>query len=82
MKDPHNHAKVGYSMIVVAGSLAAIGLLTLFIGGDVLFSDNMQRSNTIHFNECKDNDFKSEGCEKYWDRINNEISGIYVELEE
>ena len=27
------------------------------------------------------NDFKTEGCEIYWDRINNEISGIYVDLE-
>ena len=34
-----------------------------------------------HFNECKANDFKTDGCEIYWDRINNEISGIYVDLE-
>lgn len=81
MKDPHNHAQVGYSMIAVAGSLAAIGLLALFIGDDVLFSDNMQRDNTRHFNECKQADFRAEGCEKYWDRINNEISGIYVDLD-
>ena len=82
MKEPHNHAQVGYSMIVVSASLAAIGLIALFIGGDVLFADNMQRSNTAHFNECKENDFKTEGCEKYWDRINNKISGIYVDLDE
>lgn len=81
MKEPHNHAKVGYSMIVVSASLAAIGLLALAISSDVLFSDNMQRDNTEHFNECKANDFKTEGCEKYWDRINNEISGIYVDLD-
>jgi hypothetical protein len=30
MKDPHNYAKVGYSMILVAGSLAAIGIIALF----------------------------------------------------
>ena len=81
MKEPHNYAKVGYSMIVVSASLAAIGLLALAISSDVLFSDDMQRENTAHFNECKANDFKTEGCEKYWSRINNEISGIYVDLD-
>lgn len=81
MRDPHNHAHVGYSMILFSASLVAIGLLGLFIGSDVLFADNMQRDNTIHFNECKANDFQTKGCEKYWDRINNDISGIYVDLE-
>ena len=81
MKEPHNYAKVGYSMIVVAASLAAIGLIALAIGNDVLFADNIQRDNTTHFNECKKNDFKTDGCEKYWDRINNKASGIYVDLE-
>lgn len=82
MKEPHNRAKVGYSMIVVSASLATIALIALAIGDDVLFADNMQRDNTIHFNECKENDFKTDGCEKYWDRINNKISGIYVDLDE
>jgi len=82
MKETHNHAQVGYAMIMVAGSLAAIGLIALFIGGDVLFGDNIQRDNTAHFNECKNNDFKTEGCEKYHGRINSEISGIYVDLDE
>ena len=81
MREPHNYAKVGYSMIIVAASLAAIGLIALAIGSDVLFADNMQRENTAHFNECKKNDFKTDGCEKYWDRINNKASGIYVDLE-
>lgn len=81
MREPHNYAKVGYSMIVVAASLAAIGLIALAIGSNVLFADNMQRENTAHFNECKKNDFKTDGCEKYWDRINNKASGIYVDLE-
>lgn len=81
MKEPHNYAKVGYSMIVVSASLAAIGLIALAIGDDVLFADHMQRENTAHFNECKKNDFKTDGCEKYWDRINNKASGIYVDLE-
>ncbi len=82
MKDPHNRAKVGYSMILVSASLTVIALIALAIGGDVLFADNMQRENTLHFNECKANDFKTDGCEKYWDRINTPISGIYVDLPE
>ena len=82
MKEPHNHAKVGYSMIVVAASLTAIALIGIAIGEDVLFADNIQRNNTAHFNECKLNDFKDESCEKYLDRINNEISGIYVDLDD
>jgi hypothetical protein len=82
MKEPHNRAKVGYSMIVVSASLATIALIALAIGGNVLFADNMQRDNTAHFNECKANDFKTDGCEKYWDRINSKISGIYVDLPE
>lgn len=82
MKEPHNRAKVGYSMILVSASLTAIALIALAIGGDVLFADNMQRDNTLHFNECKANDFKTDGCEKYWDRINSKISGIYVDLPE
>lgn len=81
MKEPHNHAKAGYAMIAVSASLATIALIALAIGGDVLFADNISRDNTTHFNECKENDFKTEGCEKYWDRINNKISGIYVDLD-
>jgi len=77
-----NHAQAGFAMIVVAASLVAIGLIALAIGDDVLFSDDMQRSNTAFFNECKENDFKLDGCEKYWDRINNKISGIYVDFDE
>ena len=76
-----NHAQAGFAMIVVAASLAAIGLIALAIGEDVLFADNMQRDNTAHFNECKENDFKMDGCEIYWDRLNTEVSGIYVDLE-
>jgi len=68
-------------MIVVSASLAVIGLLALAIGDDVLFSDDMQRANTAEFNECKENDFKLDGCEKYWDRINSKISGIFVDLD-
>lgn len=82
MKDPHNRRKVGYSMIVVSAGLATIGLIALAIGGNVLYADNIQRENTAHFNECKANDFKTEGCEKYHSRINSEISGIYVDLDD
>ena len=82
MKEPHNHAQVGYAMIMVSASLAVIALIALAIGGNVLFGDNIQRENTAHFNECKENDFKTEGCEKYHGRINSEISGIYVDLED
>ena len=48
---------------------------------DVLYADDMSRDATAHFNECKANDFKTDGCEIYWDRINTPISGIYVDLE-
>lgn len=82
MKQERNHAKVGYSMIVVSASLAIIALLGITIGPDVLYGDNIQRENTEFFNECKAADFKAEGCERFWDRINNPISGIYVELDE
>ena len=81
MKDPHNYAQVGYSMILVAGSLAAIGIIALFTADDVLLSDDISREKTAHFDECKTNDFKTDGCEKYWDRINNKASGIFVDLE-
>lgn len=81
MKDPHNYAHVGYAMILVAASLTGIALIALAIGGDVLYADNIQRGHTAEFQECKQNDFKTEGCEKYQGRINSEISGIYVDLE-
>ena len=81
MKEPHNHAQVGYSMILVAASLTAIALIALAIGADVLYGDNIQRESTAHFEGCKADDFKPKDCEKYWDRINNEVSGIYVNLD-
>ena len=81
MKDPKNMRQVGYSMILVSASLVAVLVIGVVIGEDVLYADNMSRDNTAVFNECKANDFKTDGCEIYWDRINNEISGIYVDLE-
>jgi len=82
MKEPHNYAHVGYGMIAVAASLATIGIIALAIGGNGLLADNMQRENTHNFKECKENDFKTEECEKYVDRINNKISGVYVDLDQ
>lgn len=81
MKEPHNHAHVGYGMILVAASLTVIALVALAIGSNVLFGDNIQRANQAHFKECKANDFKTEGCEKYWDRLNNDVAKIYIDLD-
>lgn len=78
MKDPHNYRKVGYAMIAVSASLAVIALVGLAIGHDVLFGDNIQRAKTAEFQNCKTTNFEGPECEKYFDRINNEISGIYV----
>lgn len=82
MKKTRNYAQVGYAMIAVSASLAIIAIMGLFMADDVLYADNISRDKTAHFNECKANDFKTDGCEKYWDRINNPISGIYVDLDE
>ncbi len=65
MADPHNYRKVGYSMIVVSASLAAIGLVGLAIGGDVLYADKIQRAKTAHFEECVETGFASESCRPY-----------------
>ncbi|MGB1378408.1 MAG: hypothetical protein ACPHDW_03465 [Nitrosopumilus sp.] len=81
MKKSRNLRQVGYSMILVSASLLAILIIGLAIGEDVLYADDMSRDATAHFNECKANDFKTDGCEIYWDRINTPISGIYVDLE-
>jgi len=79
MKEPHNYAQVGYSMILVSASLAAIGIIGLFLADDVLLADNWSRDNTAHFDECKSNDFVPDDCVKYRERINNAASGIYVD---
>ena len=81
MKKSRNLRQVGYSMILVSASLLAILVIGLAIGEDVLYADDMSRDATAHFNECKANDFKTDGCEIYWDRINTPISGIYVDLD-
>ena len=63
MKKSKNMRQVGYSMILVSASLLAVLAVGLVIGEDVLYADNMSRNNTAHFNECKANDFKTDGCE-------------------
>ena len=49
MKEPHNYAQVGYSMILVSASLAAIGLIALFTADDVLFSDKYSKGQYYSF---------------------------------
>jgi len=56
-------------MIVVAASLAAIGLLQLGIGDNVLFGDDIQRGKTAEFEHCKEIDFLGEECRKYDSRL-------------
>ena len=63
MQNPHNYRKVGYSMILVAASLAAIGIVQVGIGEDVLFSDAMQRDKTAFFEMCKAGNYLGEGCD-------------------
>jgi hypothetical protein len=69
MAEPHHHRTVGYSMIVVAASLAIIGLLQLAIGENVLFGDGIQRAKTAEFNKCKESNFVGEECRKFDDRL-------------
>ena len=65
MQNPHNYRKVGYSMILVAASLAAIGLVQVAIGPDVLYADQMQRDNTAFFEMCKAGNYMQEGCDMF-----------------
>ena len=53
MKEPHNYRAVGWSMIAVAGSLAAIGLLILALHNDPFYSDNIMREKIKQFEEMK-----------------------------
>lgn len=82
MAEPHNYKKVGYSMILVSASLVAIALIGLAIGEDVLYGDNIQRAKTAEFENCKDKNFVGEECEKYHSMLNNEVAGIYIDLED
>ena len=65
MENPHHYRKVGFSMILVAASLAAIGIIHISIGENVLFGDQMQRDKTAFFEECKAIFYATEECEKF-----------------
>ena len=52
-------------MVLVAASLAAIGIVQLWIGPDVLYADQMQRDSTAFFERCKAGNFMQDGCEKF-----------------
>tara|TARA_Y100000996_G_C22497667_1_gene633054 strand:+ start:5 stop:613 length:609 start_codon:yes stop_codon:yes gene_type:complete len=65
MQNPHHYRKVGWSMVLVAASLAAIGIIQVWIGPDVLFADDMQRDKTAFFEMCKAGNFMQEGCDMF-----------------
>ena len=65
MQNPHNYRKVGWSMVLVAASLAAIGVVQVWIGPDVLFADDMQRDKTAFFEMCKAGNYMQEGCDMF-----------------
>ena len=67
MKEPHHQRKVGYGMIMVAASLALIGMIQLFIGPDVLFGDDIQRQQLEVFADCEANGFQAAECAKWLD---------------
>jgi len=69
MKEPHHQRKVGYGMIMVAASLALIGILQLSIGPVVLFGDDIQRQQLELFDDCKANDFQEPQCAKWLDEM-------------
>jgi hypothetical protein len=69
MKEPHHQKKVGYGMIMVAASLALIGILQISIGHDVLFADTIQRQQVDVFEDCKANDFQEPQCAKWLDEM-------------
>ena len=65
MQNPHHYRKVGWSMVLVAASLAAIGIVQVWIGPDVLYADDMQRDKTAFFEMCKAGNFLGEGCDMF-----------------
>ena len=75
MQDPHNYRKVGYSMVLVAASLAAIGLVQVGIGPDVLYADDMQRDKTAFFEMCKAGNYMQEGGDMF-DKTGNTLYEI------
>ena len=69
MKEPRHDRKVGYGMIMVAASLALIGILQVTIGPDVLFGDTIQRQQVAVFEDCKANGFLDPQCAKWLDEM-------------
>ena len=69
MKEPHHQRKVGIGMIMVAASLAMIGILQVAIGPDVLFGDNIQRQQVAVFEDYKVNGFQEPQCAKWLDEM-------------
>ena len=69
MKEPHHRRKVGIGMIMVAASLAMIGILQLAIGPDVLFGDTIQRQQIAVFDDCQANGFQEPQCAKWLDEM-------------
>ena len=69
MKEPHHRKKVGIGMIMVAASLAMIGILQVAIGPDVLFGDDIQRQQVEVFEDCKANGFQEPQCAKWLDEM-------------
>jgi hypothetical protein len=55
MTNPHNYRAVGWAMVVVAASLAAIGLLALALHDEPFFSDDIMREKQKQFEEMKQN---------------------------
>ena len=69
MKEPHHQKKVGYGMIMVAASLALIGIIQVWIGPDVLFGDDIQRQQIEVFENCEANGFQEPQCAKWLDEM-------------
>ena len=69
MKEPHHQKKVGYGMIMVAASLALIGIIQVWIGPDVLFGDDIQRQQIEVFENCEANGFQAPECAKWLDEM-------------
>jgi len=47
MKEPHNHRKVGYSMIVISVSLVAMGLIVWAIGDNYHYSSDLMSGQEV-----------------------------------
>ena len=69
MKAPHHRKKAGYGMIMVAASLALIGIIQVWIGPDVLFGDDIQRQQIEVFENCEANGFQAPECAKWLDEM-------------